>query len=107
MMRLAAVPRAKNVIPGDLPVNMSCQRIYEHEKSHGSRRGFCVLSLYFQCSEFGGSIWQDSARVPEMGLAVRAALCRDFLSAPPTASMEQLCFRKVGLPIRKESGEDE
>jgi hypothetical protein len=25
----------------------------------------------------------------------------------PTASMEQLCFRTVGLPIREGSGEDE
>jgi hypothetical protein len=106
MMRLAAVPRAKNVIPGDLSVNMSCQRIYEHEKSHGSRRGSCVLLLYFQCSEFGGSIWQDSARVPEMGLAVRAALCREFLLHSPTASMEQRCFRMAGLPIREGSAED-
>jgi hypothetical protein len=28
--------------------------------------------FYFQCSELGGRIWQDSVWVPEIGLAVRA-----------------------------------
>jgi hypothetical protein len=70
-------------------------------KSHGFGRGFCVSCCsYFQCSELEELVCQDSARLPEMGLAVRAALCRDSLLPSPTTGMEQLCFRTVELPIR-------
>jgi hypothetical protein len=61
MMCLGGFPRAKNVIPESLTVNMSCQRTYGREKATTLAVAFVDVLLYFQCSESRGLIWQNSA----------------------------------------------